>query len=304
MNSQSKSHEAPLEDLMVAMDVVDTLRHEQGVAERELDSQGRRERLLGRLREMYAAQGIDVPDSVLQEGIEALEQERFEYSPPTPSWRTKLARVWVTRGRWGKPVGFLAVVGSLFSGFYVVNDVLPEREMRAALPKQVQSSMNEIQQIAKNPDVIAQAQEQAAIVKRAIDSEDFEAAQAGLDNMQSVVESLESEYVIRVISRPNQNSGVWRVPPSNPNGLNYYLIVEAIDKRNNVVAVDVLNEENNKRQRKKVWGLRVNETTFQKIAADKRDDGIIQNNKVGQKTLGYLKPTFNIATTGATITEW
>jgi len=195
---------------MVAMDVVDTLRHEQGVAERELDSQGRRERLLGRLREMYAAQGIDVPDSVLQEGIEALEQERFEYSPPTPSWRTKLARVWVTRGRWGKPVGFLAVVGSLFSGFYVVNDVLPEREMRAALPKQVQSSMNEIQQIAKNPDVIAQAQEQAAIVKRAIDSEDFEAAQAGLDNMQSVVESLESEYVIRVISRPNQNSGVWR----------------------------------------------------------------------------------------------
>jgi len=88
------------------------------------------------------------------------------------------------------------------------------------------------------------------------------------------------------------------------NGLNYYLIVEAIDKRNNVVAVDVLNEENNKRQRKKVWGLRVNETTFQKIAADKRDDGIIQNNKVGQKTLGYLKPTFNIATTGATITEW
>jgi len=36
---------APLEDLMAAMDVVDTLRHDQSLAERELDGDGRRERL-------------------------------------------------------------------------------------------------------------------------------------------------------------------------------------------------------------------------------------------------------------------
>ena len=51
--------EAQLEDVMAAMDVVDTLRHEQSIAERELDSQGRRERLLQRLRELYTAQGIE-----------------------------------------------------------------------------------------------------------------------------------------------------------------------------------------------------------------------------------------------------
>lgn len=303
-NNSPEQSEAPLEDIMVAMDVVDTLRHQQGIAERELDSGGRRERLLSRLREMYTAQGIEVPDHVLKEGIEALEQERFEYKRPEPSWRTKLARIWITRGRWGKPVGFLAVVGSLFSGFYVVNDVLPEREMRAAIPKQLETSMQTIEQIAKNSDVIAQAKEQAALAQRAIDSEDFDEAKGVLSNMQSVVESLESEYTIRVVSRANENSGIWRVPPNNPRGRNYYLIVEAIDKRNKVVAVDVLNQENNKRERKKAWGLRVNETTFQKISADKRDDGIIQNNRVGQKALGYLTPTFNIGTTGATITEW
>lgn len=304
MNSQRISPEAPLEDLMVAMDVVDTLRHEQGIAERELDNEGRRERLLTRLREMYAAQGIDVPDHVLKEGIDALEQERFEYLPPAPSWRTKLARIWVTRSRWGKPVGFLAVLGSLFSGFYVVNDVLPEREMRLALPKQVQSSLLEVQQVAKNPEVILQAQSQAAIAERAIANEDFDEAKQVLRSIQSVADSLESEYAIRVVSRANQSSGVWRVPPNNPNGRNYYLIVEAVDKRNKVISVDVLNQENNKRERKKAWGLRVSEATFQKIAADKRDDGIIQGNRVGQKAIGYLKPTFNIATTGATLTEW
>lgn len=296
--------ETPLEDLMVAMDVVDTLRHEQGIAERELDTRGRRTRLLERLREMYAAQGIEVPEHVLQEGIDALEQERFQYSPPKPDWRTKLAYIWVSRGRWGKPVGFLAAVGILFSGFYLMNDVLPERRMRAALPGQIQSTLTNIRDVAKNPDIVTRAEQRANTARRAIEAQDFKQAQNIVNDMQLVMQSLEQEYSIRVVVRPNQSSGIWRVPPNNPNSRNYYLIVEAVDKTNKVVAIEVLNQEDNKRQRKTVWGLRVSEQTFQRVAADKGDDGIIQGNIVGAKALGYLKPSFNIATSGATITEW
>jgi len=296
--------ETPLEDLMVAMDVVDTLRHEQGIAERELDTRGRRTRLLERLREMYAAQGIEVPEHVLQEGIDALEQERFQYSPPKPDWRTKLAYIWVSRGRWGKPVGFLAVVGILFSGFYLMNDVLPERRMRAALPGQIQSTLTNIRDVAKNPDIVTRAEQRANTARRAIEAQDFKQAQNIVNDMQLVMQSLEQEYSIRVVVRPNESSGIWRVPPNNPKSRNYYLIVEAVDKTNKVVAIEVLNQEDNKRQRKTVWGLRVSEQTFQRVAADKGDDGIIQGNIVGAKALGYLKPSFNIATSGATITEW
>ena len=74
------NNKAPLEDIMVAMDVVDTLRHQQTVAERELDIQGRRERMLERLKDMYKGQGIDVPEHVLLEGISALEEERLVIS--------------------------------------------------------------------------------------------------------------------------------------------------------------------------------------------------------------------------------
>ena len=295
---------APLEDLMAAMDVVDTLRHEQGIAARELDGEGRRERLLERLRNMYSAQGIDVPDRVLQEGIDALEQERFQYTPVPSNWKTRWARLWVTRGRWGKPVGFLALVASLFSGFYVVNDVLPERQMRNALPAQIQTSLQEIRQVAKNPEIISDAEQQAGLARRAIARQDYDDAQVIVGDMQSVAKILGTEYSIRVISRPRENSGVWRVPPDNPKGRNYYLIVEAVDANSEVVAIDVLNQENNKRESKKTWGLRVSEQAFQKVAADKQDDGIIQDNKIGQKAFGYLKPTFSVATTGATITEW
>lgn len=303
MVDATKNDKAPLEDLMAAMDVVDTLRHDQSIAERELDGEGRRERLLERLRGMYAAQGIEVPDHVLEEGIDALEQERFQYTPVKPSWQTKMARLWVSRSRWGKPLGFFAVVAAAFYGYYFVSDVMPLRALKADLPSEISRSLQQISTSAKNPEITAQAQLYAANAERAIANDDYEEAKDIVANMQTVQRQLGLEYDIRVISRANENSGVFRNPPGNV-ARNYYLIVEAIDKNNRVVELTIVNQENNKAAQKKTWGLRVNEETFYKIASDKRDDGIIQNNKVGRKLAGYLKPEFSIPTTGATITEW
>ena len=302
--SQSVDKQAPLEDLMAAMDVVDTLRHQHGIAERELNTQTRREDLLERLKELYDAQGISVPEHVLQEGIDALEQERFQYQPVAPSWQTKLAKMWVSRRRWGKPIGFLAVLGSLFFGYYFMAEVLPEKRLQTALPKQIESSLSQIENIAKNPELITQAQQNAEVARIAIDSGDYDQAQDIAARLTSAADSIASEYTMRVISKPNQSSGVWRVPPNNPKGRNYYLIVEALDNNNKVLELDILNQENNKTERTKQWGLRVNEQTFYQIAADKKDDGIIQNNQVGKKEVGFLKPSFSIPTTGATITKW
>lgn len=294
----------PLEDLMVAMDVVDTLRHQQGLVERELNTGARRERLLARLRDLYQAQGIDVSDAVLQEGILALEQERFKYQPVAPNWATRLARIWVTRRRWSKPIGFLAVIASLFYGVYFVKDVLPERSLRNALPQQLQTSLNAIETLAKNPQIVVQAKQRVGLARQALANEDYATAKNTLADIDAVRKSLQLAYTIRVVSRPNENSGIWRAPDINESGRNYYLIVEAVDANNKVLALPILNEESNQRAVKKQWGLRVNEATFYDIARDKQDDGIIQSNKVGEKKLGYLQPEFSIATTGGTITEW
>ncbi len=302
--NQSTDNQAPLEDLMAAMDVVDTLRHEQGMVERELDAQTRRDKLLKRLKELYSAQGIAVPDHVLQEGIDALEQERFQYQPVAKNWRTKIAKAWISRSRWGKPLGFLAIVGSLFFGYYFVTEVLPEKRQQTELPQQIERSLSRIEKMAKNPDLAAEAHQNAQIARLAVDNGDYDQAEDVVASMASAADAIAQEYTVRIISRPNQSSGVWRVPPNNPNGRNYYLIVEALDKNNKVLELDILNQENNKRMRTKQWGLRVNEQTFNQIAADKQDDGIIQNNQVGKKEVGFLKPRFSIPTTGATITKW
>lgn len=295
---------APLEDLMVAMDVVDTLRHQQDLVARELDGEGRRARLLGRLRELYKAQGIDVPDHVLEEGIDALEEERFQYQAITRSWRSRLAHLWVSRKRWGKPVGFLAILGSLFSGIYIATDVMPERALRSELPVSLERVAKSIQSSAQNPEVVNNALRKLNQGKAAVQERRFEDASSVLTEMQNIDQRLKSEYSIRVVSRNNTRSGAFRVPDVNQSARNYYLIVEAVDKSNEVVALDILDEESNQIKRVNTWGLRVNEQTYDRIAADKQDDGIIQNNQVGQKLIGYLQPKFSVPTTGGTITSW
>ena len=98
---------------MVAMDVVDTLRHRDLIVDRELDSEGRRQRLIARLRDIYTAQGIEVSDAALSAGVNALEEDRFSYTPTTGGFSVKLARLYVSRRRWFKPlaVGAVAVPG-------------------------------------------------------------------------------------------------------------------------------------------------------------------------------------------------
>ena len=53
---------APLDDVMLAMDVVDTLRHEETLVTRELGAADREAQLIERLRKIYHDQGIEVPE--------------------------------------------------------------------------------------------------------------------------------------------------------------------------------------------------------------------------------------------------
>ena len=61
MPSDTASKKAPLDELMMAMDVVDTLRHDERVALKELDSDQRDAQMIARLRDLYRSQGIEGP---------------------------------------------------------------------------------------------------------------------------------------------------------------------------------------------------------------------------------------------------
>jgi Family of unknown function (DUF6384) len=70
--AQTSAAAPKLDDLMLAMDVVDTLRHDQRLVERELSAASSDDAMIERLREVYKGQGIEVSDRILEEGVKAL----------------------------------------------------------------------------------------------------------------------------------------------------------------------------------------------------------------------------------------
>lgn len=295
---------APLDEVMLAMDVVDTIRHRELIVERELGSEERRAELQARLKALYAAQGIDVPEHVLAEGVAALELDRFVYTPPAPGLSTSLARLYISRSRWGKPVlGALGVLAAAMLGYQLL--VAGPREAAiAALPEQLQTQYDTTVSAARVPEAEAQAAELLAAGEGALARGEHDEAERAAAGLAALRARLEQEYELRIVSRPGELSGVWRVPDDNPNGQNFYVIVEALGRDGRALSLPVLNEEDGRTREVAKWGLRVDEDTFRALQADKSDDGIIQNNLAGRKRAGYLEPEFTIATSGATITSW
>lgn len=296
--------EAPLEDLMVAMDVVDTIRHRRLIVERELDAAGRRQRLIERLRDIYTAQGIEVSDAALEAGVDALEKERFAYAPASPGVGTFFARLYVRRDRWLKAVlGIIAVALLVWLAWYVTI-TLPQQRVEAAMPARIEAAYDRVTAIADTEAGMARANELRSAAERAVEAGDFGAAGQRVADLEALERELRLAYEIRIVSRPNEMSGVWRVPDVNPDARNFYLVVEAVDGNGNVIEREVRNEEDGRTYRVRKWGLRVDEATFEAVAADKRADGIVDDYVVGSKTAGRLEPNYRVPTSGATITEW
>jgi hypothetical protein len=296
--------QAPLDELMLAMDVVDTLRHRELVLERELNADDRDQQLLERLREIYTAQGIAVSDEVLAQGVRALREDRFVYAAPEPSVARSLAGLYVSRDRWGKWVGgamAVLVVAALAFQLLIRG---PELRAIEALPADLQGAYQGIVIATDDARVLGDARAVLVGGEAAVERRDFAAAQTAVARLRALGDQLQQQYELRVVSRPGEQSGVWRVPDDNPAAQNYYLIVEAIAPNGNPLTLPVTSEENGRTQRVTKWGLRVDEDTFERFAADKRDDGIIQQAVVGSKRRGELDLHYSVATTGAAITNW
>ena len=292
-------HKQPLDDVMLAMDVVDTLRRRRRLVERELDAEGREQDLKQRLHKIYATQGIEVPDHVLEEGVAALKEERFVYSPPPASLATRLASLYVRRASWGKWV-MASLAGLLVAWLvYHFTVVVPRTQLPERLEAAYQSVVN-----VESDEARRQAEQLYKTAGTALKQGDEEAARTALQSLHDLRSTLEQAYTLQIVSRPGEKSGVWRVPDANPNARNYYIIVEALAADGRTLQVPVVNEENGRSERVSKWGLRVEKAVFERIAADKQDDGIIQQRRFGTKQSGRLKPDYRIPTSGAAITQW
>lgn len=297
---------------MLAMDVVDTLRHRQDLAVRELGTDAKERQLIDKLRDIYHQQGIEVPDHILKEGVAALQESRFVYDPPPSGFGTSLARLYVSRKKWGKPVGAaliaLLVLGVGYFGVWqpYQNSVAEAAriELAEGLPAQMDALYQTIFEETKVQQAVVQAEALRTHGKTYAAEGNREAAEKAVADLTALRDQLRLEYTLRVVSRPGEDSGFWTFPEINTEATNYYIVVEALDTDGNRLSLPVLNEETGETEVVDIWGVRVPEVVYQSVAADKRDDGIVQINEVGRKSDGFLDVEYNMPVLGGAVTQW
>ena len=312
MSDATAKTAAPLDEVMLAMDVVDTLRHRQDLATRELAGVTREQQLIERLRDIYHQQGIEVPDHILREGVAALAESRFVYDPPKPGLSTSLARLYVSRGRWMKRG--LAILGVLFAvliGYFAIYQPFQAAQAERArvelvegLPVQMDALYQTVFEETKVQQAVMQAEELRTRGKNLAAEGDRAGAQKALAELTALRDQLRQEYVLQIVNRPGERSGFWTFPEINTAATNYYLVVEAVDGQGKKLSLPIRNEEDGTIETVSQWGVRVPETVYNAIVADKQDDGIIQNNELGLKADGFLDVEYNMPVLGGAVTRW
>ena len=309
--TQSGGPAPKLDELMLAMDVVDTLRHQEGLAVKELGQEDRDRALKARLRQLYQGQGLVVSDRILDDGIRALREQRFTYVPAPAGFRRTLAQLWVRRGRVARVVAAmlaLALAGAAWQGWRQHEAQRAAQQTRIelteTLPRELQAAADAALAEAKVADAQVAARRLLADGQAALASGDRAGARGAIAQLAALRARLVQQYVLRIVGRPGEPSGVWRVPELNRNSRNYYLIVEAVAPDGRVLSLPVVNEEDGKIETVSKWGVRVPQSTFDAVLRDKADDGIIQNNTLAEKRRGALDPDYLMPVRTGAITRW
>lgn len=303
---------APLDEVMLAMDVVDTLRRRQDLATRELGTDAKEKQLIDKLRDIYHQQGIDVPDNILKEGVAALQESRFVYDPPPPGFGTTLARLYVGRKSWGKPVGAALIALLVLSvGYFGIwqpyqNGVAEAAriELSEGLPAQMDALYQTIFEETKVQQAVVDAEALRTRGKTYAAEGNRAEAENAVQHLTALRDQLRQDYTLRVVNRSGVQSGFWTFPEINTDATNYYIVVEAIDADGNTLSLPILSEETGATKTVDIWGLRVPEVVYNTVAADKQDDGIIQSNTVGRKSDGFLDVEYVMPVSGGAVTEW
>ena len=133
---------------------------------------------------------------------------------------------------------------------------------------------------------------------------------SGLNEVAKLLKALKVQeaqvampLTIRVVNRDGVLSGVAR-RWDDTGKKRYYLIMEAVNKAGMAQERLVFNQETNKTEAVSFWGQEVDEATLRKVAADKKDDGIINDDVFGHKPAGVYSPIFERTVLKGTISRW
>lgn len=116
--------------------------------------------------------------------------------------------------------------------------------------------------------------------------------------------SLSMSYTYKIVSREGEITLFRRKLSGNNDAKSYYVLVETVDNLGNPVSLNIYDSELQKNVEASKFGVRIPESTYEQIKLDKTDDGIVDNNVLGQKSVGKMEPVFNFPIQSGYVTRW
>lgn len=298
--SPDKTPLAPHEVLRV-MDAAQVI-HERQAALKEHEAFDR-EVTIRDIQLMYEELGDLVDADTIEKALDEYLSQRYAFTPGPRGLRRNLALLYIKRGwvatRVILPTAAAAtIVWGAFAYVEGVNQRMQELEAAALVTLEADVERLHDALLASAAEDLVR--ERAAALDLQAESQlaaqDADALERTAERFQNLHDLVAAEYRIEI------TGGVWR-NFDNRNARSHYLLVRALDADGRPVTVPIRNEESGATRRVSEWGERVPQEVYDRIAADKQDNGIIDDEEFGFKRRGFITAERRYPDVGQ-ITEW
>lgn len=299
-----------LPELLRIMDVATALRQDRELVQQQLNHDDLKQRLRERLLAGSGVTGEAVTPAEVDAAIERYFQNRNTFAEPPRTFALTLAHLYVRRrplARWttvaaAAALGLWLVLGwaggsgrgsvpsaARRTAAVVAPEVERDREI-ANLRTAVAGSLEALRAATTDPTARAEADrlsQQAEAFEHTGGLDRLRAIRAELGTLEARVNQ---NYTVRIVSRPGQKSGIDRyfTDADGRRVSGYYLIVEAVAADGRVLPRPVRNIETGRTEEVSAWAERVPKEVYDRIAADKRKDGIVDEDVFAVKPRGQL----------------
>ena len=292
-----------IHEMLRIMDVATTLRRERERASQQLDHNATVAQLRERLLATAEATGEQVTPAEVEVAIERYFETQHEYRDPPRSLRVWLAHLYIRR----RPITVLAAgFAALFFGvWWLASSTASPFSSAGRIERRTTEATAEFDRQRALARAVAVSPEAIAALDELVAEGDRHRASAVADPLEQVVQrlraltaTLREEFAVRVVSRPGQDSGVWRKTEEGQLS-GYYLIVEARDPSGVALRRTVRNAEDSGRMvTVQSWGEMVPKAVYDRVGADKKADGIIDDSLFAEKLRGHLDLTMRMRGAG------
>jgi Family of unknown function (DUF6384) len=306
-----------LHEMLQIMDVARAIREEQLT----VDQQFQIEETRAKIRERLIASAQVAGDTVTAAEVDTAIQLYFDnlhlYRDPPWGFQRVLAELYVWRVT---VMSLLAAVGAIGFGVWLAffspsMPWSPQSRATQAMHQAEQEARSVLDRLTvlTKDEAASHAVDEATKEFHAVEAtRNVAAIQQSKQRLTELLATLEEQYELQIVTGEGRDSAVteqWEA--GGPGALSYYVIVEARAQDGRILSKTIKSAETGASKTVTQWGEQVPKEVYDRLRADKRSDGVLNETRFGEKTRGSLServflpgPDGQPLQRGMQITDW